>query len=60
MLGQYVQVGVEELASDKLPPLLRLRYSVLTDAVADLGKPDEINKLFVGFQQFLYQPRVSI
>ncbi len=60
VLGQYVQVGVEELASDKLPPLLRLRYNALSDAVADLGKPDEINKVFVGFQQFLYQPRVSV
>ncbi|MBX3054222.1 MAG: DEAD/DEAH box helicase family protein [Caldilineaceae bacterium] len=60
VLGQYVQVGVEELATDKLPPLLRLRYNALTDAVAELGKPDEINKVFVGFQQFLYQPRLSV
>jgi type I restriction enzyme R subunit len=56
VLGQYVQVGVEELAPDKLAPLLRLKYhNALADAVADLGQPEEINKLFAGFQQYLYQ-----
>lgn len=25
------------------------------DAVADLGKPDEIGRLFSGFQKYLYQ-----
>jgi type I restriction enzyme R subunit len=56
VLTQYVQVGVEELASDKLAPLLKLKYhNALADAVADIGQPDEISKVFVGFQKFLYQ-----
>jgi type I restriction enzyme R subunit len=61
VLAQYVQVGVEELGPDKLAPLLRLKYhNAITDAVADLGLPDEIGKVFTGFQQYLYQPRADI
>jgi len=61
VLTQYVQVGVEELASDKLAPLLNLKYhNALADAVADIGQPDKIRKVFVGFQRFLYQlPRAG-
>lgn len=57
VLQHYVTVGVEELDQDKLTPLLRLKYhDSLADAVADLGKPEEIGKVFSGFQQYLYQP----
>nr|WP_217638951.1 type I restriction endonuclease subunit R [Syntrophus gentianae] len=56
VLSHYVSVGVEELDSAKLSPLLRLKYSdSLADAVADLGRPEEIAHLFSGFQQYLYQ-----
>ena len=55
VLQHYVSVGVEELDQDKLTPLLRLKYhDSIADAVADLGKPDEIGKIFAGFQRFLY------
>ena len=55
VLSHYVNVGVEELDQDKLTPLLRLKYhDSIADAVADLGKPDEIGKVFAGFQRFLY------
>lgn len=57
VLSQYINVGVEELDQSKLSPLLRLKYhDSLADAVADLGKPDEIGKMFAGFQKYLYQP----
>jgi len=47
---------VEELDQDKLSPLLRLKYhDSMSDAVADLGKPEEIGRVFTGFQQYLYQ-----
>ncbi|MGE0643991.1 MAG: EcoAI/FtnUII family type I restriction enzme subunit R [Nitrospira sp.] len=60
VLAQYVKVGVEELAQDKLSPLLRLKYhGAIADAVADLGEPEEISKVFVGFQRYLYQPQVQ-
>jgi type I restriction enzyme R subunit len=55
VLSHYTSIGVEELDQNKLTPLLRLKYhGSIADAVADLGKPDEIGKVFSGFQQFLY------
>jgi type I restriction enzyme, R subunit len=57
VLSHYVSVGVEELDQEKLTPLLRLQYNnAITDAIADLGQPDQIRTLFVGFQHYLYQP----
>jgi type I restriction enzyme R subunit len=56
VLSHYVNVGVDELDQEKLTPLLRLKYhNSIADAVADLGRPEEIGKVFVGFQKFLYQ-----
>jgi len=56
VLSHYVTVGVEELDQNKLTPLLRLKYhNSIADAVADLGKPEEINVIFAGFQKYLYQ-----
>lgn len=56
VLAHYVSVGVEELDQEKLTPLLRLKYhDSLSDAVADLGRPEEINHVFTGFQKYLYQ-----
>jgi type I restriction enzyme R subunit len=55
-----VGVGVGELDQDKLSPLLRLKYhDSIKDAVDDLGAPDEINKVFVGFQKYLYQQQAA-
>ena len=59
VLSHYVAAGVEELDQAKLTPLLKLKYhDSIADAVADLGKPDEIGKVFSGFQQYLYAERV--
>jgi len=56
VLEHYVSVGVEELDQEKLTPLLRLKYNnSINDAIADLGKPEEIGKVFAGFQKYLYQ-----
>ncbi len=56
VLAHYVNVGVEELDQEKLTPLLRLKYDSISDAIADLGgKPDEIGKVFAGFQKYLYE-----
>ena len=54
VLAQYVKQGVDELDAEKLSPLLRLRYQALSDAFAELGKPDQVRQVFVGFQQHLY------
>jgi type I restriction enzyme, R subunit len=57
VLSHYVKDGVDELAQEKLSPLLRLKYNnAIADAVADLGRPEEIGQLFAGFQKYLYQP----
>lgn len=56
VLSRYIGVGVAELDPAKLTPLLRLKYhNSIADAVADLGKPEEIGKVFAGFQKYLYQ-----
>jgi hypothetical protein len=40
----------------KAHPLLRLKYhDSLADAVADLGQPDQIGRLFSSFQKYLYE-----
>ncbi len=55
VLDQYVKVGVEELDQNKLSPLLKLKYNnAISDAIADLGRPEEIATMFGGFQRFLY------
>ena len=60
VLAQYVKVGVEELSQDKLSPLLKLKYhNAIADAVADLGRPEDIGKVFAGFQKYLYQPQIQ-
>jgi len=56
VLAHYVKEGVQELDREKLTPLLRLKYNdSLADAVADLGRPEEIGTVFSGFQKYLYQ-----
>lgn len=56
VLAHYVAVGVEELQQGKLTSLLKLKYhDSLSDAIADLGKADEIGRVFAGFQKYLYQ-----
>jgi type I restriction enzyme R subunit len=55
VLAHYVSVGVEELDQQKLTPLLRLKYhDSISDAVTDLGRPEDIGRLFAGFQRHLY------
>lgn len=55
VLAKYVEVGVEELAQEKLPELLTLKYRALDDAVRVLGNAAAIRETFVGFQRYLYE-----
>ncbi len=60
VLSHYVAVGVEELDQAKLTPLLRLKYhDSIADDCADLCRPEEIGKVFSGFQKYLYQQRAT-
>ena len=54
VLEQYVKQGVRELDSDKLKPLLELKYHAIHDAIAELGNVASIRETFIGFQQYLY------
>ncbi|GAB4369600.1 MAG: DEAD/DEAH box helicase family protein [Elainellaceae cyanobacterium] len=54
VLEQYIKEGVGELDQDKLPQLLELKYHDLRDAVTDLGNVNDIRKVFIGFQEYLY------
>ena len=60
VLSQYVKVGVDELDQAKLSPLLKLKYNnAIADAVADLGRPEDIGRMFAGFQKYLYREEVA-
>ena len=59
VLAHYVTQGVHELDQEKLKPLLNLKYrDAIQDAIADLGRPEEIAAAFAGFQKYLYQKAV--
>ncbi len=46
---------MRELDQEKLAPLLRLKYhNAIADAVADLGRPEEVGHVFSGFQKYPY------
>jgi type I restriction enzyme R subunit len=56
VLAQYVKQGVDELDAEKLSPLLKLKYNhAIADALADLGQPEQVRRVFVGFQRHLYE-----
>jgi type I restriction enzyme R subunit len=60
VLAHYVRVGVEELDQEKLTPLLRLKYhNSIADALADLGRAEDINQAFAGFQKYLYEEQTG-
>jgi type I restriction enzyme R subunit len=55
VLSKYIESGVEELAQEKLPDLLRLKYKAIADAQDELGSLFDIKNTFVQFQKYLYQ-----
>ena len=61
MLEHYIADGVSELAQDKLPDLIKLKYQSVDDAKNTLGKEvTEIRDIFVGFQARLYAKAESV
>jgi len=59
VLGQYVDEGVRELDEEKLPPLVELKYGTFMDATRALGAIEDIRKMFLSFQPYLYQPAAA-
>ncbi len=54
VLGQYVSQGNDELDSDKLAQLIKLKYGTPADAMRQLGDTSTIRGAFIGFQKYLY------
>jgi type I restriction enzyme R subunit len=59
VLSKYIETGVEELDQEKLPHLLTLKYHALDDAKEVLGSVEAIRNIFIGFQKFLYDQKVT-
>ena len=59
VLSKYIETGVEELAQEKLPSLLELKYHAINDAAEMLGGVDNIRKTFIDFQQHLYEGKTA-
>jgi len=59
VLMQYVKEGVTELDDAKLGDLIRLNYGSIHDGQVALGSAKEIRETFIGFQEHLYQEKVS-
>ncbi|MBU3694507.1 MAG: restriction endonuclease subunit R [Rhodocyclaceae bacterium] len=60
VLAQYVAQGVDELDPEKLSPLLRLKYrNAISDAFAELGNPEDVRRMFFGFQRHLYAAQAA-
>jgi len=54
VLSKYEEKGVEELAEEKLPVLLNLKYHAVANAEQSLGSVVKIRSLFFDFQENLY------
>ena len=59
VLNKYIETGVDELDQEKLPILLTNKYQSLEDAKEILGDVANISKLFIEFQQHLYQQKIA-
>jgi superfamily II DNA or RNA helicase len=59
VLSKYIEMGVDELDQDKLPILLANKYQSLEDAKEILGNASNISRLFIEFQEHLYQQRAA-
>jgi type I restriction enzyme R subunit len=59
VLSKYIETGVDELDQEKLPILLTNKYQSLEDAKEILGDVANISRLFIEFQEHLYQQRIA-
>ena len=54
VLSKYIETGIEELGQEKLPDLLKIKYSAINDATELLGGVNRIRATFFNFQQHLF------
>ena len=58
VLSNYIKDGVEELDVSKLSTIITAKYGSINAAQVELGMTDQIRKMFIDFQQYLYQEAV--
>ena len=56
VMGQYINEGVGEVDSSKLPDLIQLRYGAIHDGVKELGEVPIIRSSFIGFRNISMNP----
>ncbi len=54
VLSKYIETGIEELDQEKLPDLLKIKYSAIKDATELLGGVNRIRATFINFQKHLF------
>jgi type I restriction enzyme R subunit len=59
ILRNYVQDGVDELDIAKLSSSLTSKYGSVYEGQKQLGNVDDIKRVFVDFQQHLYNEKVA-
>ena len=59
VLSKYIETGISELAQEKLPSLLELKYQSITDAAQTLGGVESIKNTFIEFQKYLYHIKAA-
>jgi type I restriction enzyme R subunit len=59
VLRNYIQDGVDELDMSKLSTMLTSKYGGVHAAQQALGNVEDIQKVFVDFQQYLYSENVA-
>jgi type I restriction enzyme R subunit len=59
VLRNYVQDGVDELDITNLSSALTSKYGGIYEAQQALGEVDQIKKVFIDFQQYLYNEKIA-
>jgi type I restriction enzyme R subunit len=59
VLRNYVQEGVDELDIAKLSSTLTSKYGSVHEGQKQLGEVEEIKRVFVEFQRYLYDTKVA-
>jgi type I restriction enzyme R subunit len=59
VLRNYVKDGVDELDISKLSTVIKSKYGGIPEAEKALGNVDQINKMFIDFQQYLYAQKIA-
>ena len=54
IIALYIQEGVEELGSEKLPKIIGMKYGSVADGLSKLGSVDVARNAYLNLQKHLY------